>query len=211
MQQCILPLFYWGPVQYHAKLIDKQKVWLEQFETYPKQTYRNRCEIYGPNGKQALQVPVEKGSFHKTLFCDLKIAYHTAWQKNHFKSIEAAYRSAPFYEYYIDEVIPVYQKQPKFLLDLNLIIFEQVLDWLNLDLDWELTRDFQLVFDGDDCRNTMHPKAAKNKPDAGFFPVTYIQGFEQRHGFIPNLSILDLIFNTGPDTLSLIKSSLIRE
>jgi hypothetical protein len=207
MQQCILPLFYWGPVQYFTKLINRPKIWLEQFETYPKQSYRNRCEIYGPNGKQALQVPVERGSFHKTLFCDLKIAYDTAWQKNHLKSIEAAYRSSPFYEYFIDDVLPVYRKKPKFLLDLNLAVFEQSLEWLNLDLEWALTNDFQLVFDGDDYRDTMHPKAAKNQPDSAFSPASYIQGFEQRHGFIPNLSILDLIFNTGPDTVNIIKSS----
>jgi hypothetical protein len=208
MQQCILPLFYWGPVQYFTKLIGREQIWLEQFETYPKQTYRNRCEIYGPNGKQALQVPVEKGSFHKTLFCDLKIAYVTAWQKNHFKSIEAAYRSSPFYEYYIDDVIPIYRKKPMFLLDLNLAVLEQALEWLNLDLEWTLTNDFQRFFDGDDYRNTMHPKAVKNQPDSAFSPASYIQGFEQRHGFIPNLSILDLIFNTGPDALSLIKSGI---
>jgi hypothetical protein len=204
----LFPLFYWAPIQYYSKLLRVDKILLEQFETYPKQTYRNRCELYGPNGKQSLQVPVEKGSFHKTLIRDLKISYETAWQKNHMKSIEAAYRSSPFFEYYIDDVLPVYSKKPVFLLDLNESILEISLEWLNLCVSFERTSEFSMNFEGHDFRQMMHPKSNKTEDDVDYRAVPYMQGFEQRHGFMPNLSILDLVFNTGPEAGSVLNQSL---
>jgi hypothetical protein len=205
MQQCILSTAYWAPVQYFTKFVLYNKILIEKHETYPKQSYRNRMLIYGVNKIQSLQVPVVKGSFKKISIKDIKISYDTAWQKNHLKTIESAYRSTPFYEFYIDDILPFYTKKYNFLLDYNTKILTTCFELLNTNTEIEFTDKFNFSVDIDDFRNTIHPK--KIIEDRYFTPIKYFQGFEQRHGFIPNLSILDLIFNTGTDALSIIKKS----
>ncbi|MDA3894265.1 MAG: WbqC family protein [Salinivirgaceae bacterium] len=202
---CFLSTAYWAPIQYYAKLIAFNKAIIEQWETYPKQTYRNRMLIYGANSIQSLQVPVIKGSFKNILLKDVKISYADNWQKNHIKSIESAYRSAPFYEYYIDDIIPFYHKKYTYLFDLNNELLEETKGMLDADFDVELSSDFELMPQINDYRYSMHPKREKNIPDNSFKSVEYIQGFEQRHGFVPNLSILDLIFNVGPEASLILK------
>jgi hypothetical protein len=204
---CILSSAYWAPIQYYTKIYRFNQIRIERYETYPKQTYRNRCQLYGPNGIQALQVPVKKGSFHKTLIRDLTIDYETPWQKNHLKTIESAYSSSPFFEFYIDDIAPFYAKKYKFLIDLNHEILSTTLAWFEIEKQINFTDEFCIVTDGPDFRNTIHPKKSKQVADAGFMQEPYLQGFEQRHGFIPNLSILDLVFNTGPEAYIIIKTS----
>lgn len=208
MDSCLLPTVYWGSVQYYSKIFGKHKIFIEQFETYPKQTYRNRCIIYSPNGALPLMVPVERGSFHKILTKDIQISYDTLWIKNHLKAIESAYRSSPYYEFFLDDILLIYQNKPKYLLDLNTDIFKTTMKWLRWNPEIEYTSSFICETEMPDYRNLMHPKAAKNLVDAGFFPEPYIQGFEQRFGFIPNLSILDLVFNTGGDARKIIEASI---
>ncbi len=205
---CILSTAYWGPVQYFTKIYKYNHILIEQYETYPKQTYRNRCNIYGPNGVQSLNVPVQKGSFHKFLTKDIKISYDTDWQKNHLKSIEAAYKSSPFYDYYIDDILPLYVKRHQFLLDLNQQILETCYEWLCIEQNHNYTDDYLPDYDFGDFREGIHPKPSKNLIDTEFNPTSYIQGFEQRFGFIANLSILDLIFNSGTEAFSIIKASI---
>lgn len=208
---CFISTAYWGPIQYYTKILQFGKVFIEQWETYPKQTYRNRTIIYGANGMQSLQVPVTKGSSKNILLKNIAISYDDNWQKNHFKSIESAYRSSPFYEYYIDDIIPIYEKKFKYLLDLNMKILETSMEMLELQTQITFTGDFVLDTEYPDFRNSMHPKGDKNLLDPNFKPFEYIQGFEQRHGFIPNLSILDLIFNAGPEASSMLSQSLINQ
>ncbi len=205
MQQCILSTAYWAPVQYFTKLVLYDEIFIEKHEIYQRQSYRNRMMIYGVNKIQSLQVPVVKGSFKKIPVRDIKIAYDTAWQKNHLKTIESAYRSTPFYEFYIDDILPFYTKKYNFLIDYNSDILTVCFDLLGIDANINFTEKYDFPAKCDDFRNLIHPK--KQVDDKNFLPVEYIQGFEQRHGFIPNLSILDLIFNTGSDAASIIKKS----
>ncbi len=207
---CILSTAYWATIQYFTKFLIFNKIQIEQWETYPRQSYRNRMVIYGANGVQTLQVPVAKGSFKKILLKDIKISYDTNWQKNHFKTIESAYRSSPFYEYYIDDIVPFYKKRYKYLLDLNHNILEVVLSVLELQYKINYTDKFELHPNFVDFRNSIHPKKEKQNFDASFKPVEYIQGFEQRHGFVSNLSIIDLIFNTGPEAVSILSKSIVK-
>jgi len=200
---------YWSPIQYITKLLIFDKVIIEQFETYPKQTYRNRLLIYGANGVQALQVPVIKGSFKNILLKDVEISYSDNWQKNHQKSIESAYRSSPYYEFYIDDVLPFYEKRYKYLIDFNHRILDASIKMLQIKPSIELSSNFKLNTNCIDLRNSIHPKVEKQKSDSFFMPFEYVQGFEQRHGFIPNLSVLDLIFNTGPEAGNILKSCIV--
>lgn len=206
--KCILPTVYWGPVQYFTKFELFKNIEIEQWETYPKQSYRNRCNIYGPNGILSLNVPVQKGSSHKTLTKDIKISYDTKWHHNHLKALESAYNSTPFYEFYIDDILPLYLKQHAFLLDFNLDILNLCLEWLNIDCTYEMSSDFILDFPGQNYRESIHPKSSKHKVDLNFSAKEYIQGFENRHGFISNLSILDLVFNTGPESRIVLLDSI---
>lgn len=206
---CILSTAYWAPIQYFSKFILYNNALIEQWETYPKQSYRNRMMIYGVNGIQSLQIPVVKGSFKNILLKDIEISYDSSWQKNHIKSIESAYRSTPFYEYYIDDILPFYEKKFKYLLDFNNDILKECFSILDLKPNISMTDDFDLKPDSDNFRNSIHPKATNIITDISFKPIEYIQGFEQRHGFIPNLSILDLIFNCGPESGSILKKCIV--
>ena len=114
-QKCILPISYAGPVLYYSLLAKNKSILIEKHENFPKQSIRNRCEIYGANGKIVLSVPVIRGRTHKVRIKDLEISYDTDWQKQHFKSIESAYRHSPYYEYYIDYIAEFYSKKIKFL------------------------------------------------------------------------------------------------
>jgi hypothetical protein len=204
---CLLSTAYWAPIQYFTKFILHDNILIEKWETYPKQSYRNRMMIYGVNGVQSLQIPVVKGSSKNILLKDIKIAYDSNWQNNHIKSIESAYRSTPFYEYYIDDILPFYENKYEYLLDFNNAILKESLLMLDLDANFNTTSDFELTPQVLDLRNTIHPKTVNKIVDSNFKQIEYIQGFEQRHGFVPNLSILDLVFNCGPEAGSIIRKS----
>ncbi len=207
---CILPLSYWGSIQYFSKFLLHDVLALELHEHFPKKTYRNRCELYGANGLQTLNIPIAKTT-GKTQIKDIKIAYHTPWQKEHVRTLTAAYASSPYYEYYVDDILPLYENKAVFLKDLNENILKVCLAWLDLPENWHYTNSFELNPEAQDYRSRIHPKKETYLQDATFKAPKYMQGFEQRNGFLPNLSILDLIFNTGPEALSLLESSLIPE
>jgi hypothetical protein len=198
---------YFGPVQYYLYIFSANKVFIEGMEHYPKQTYRNRCVIYGANGPLTLTVPVTRGIFPKTLTKEIKIDYSCNWQKNHLKAIESAYRNSPYFEYYIDEIIRFFNQRFDFLIDYNNEILLKTCEIIGLPINLSNTEVFQKTLPNDciDIRFNINPK--KQNPINGQsinLPV-YRQVFGPKTGFIEDLSVMDLIFNTGPDAINYLR------
>lgn len=204
----IFPALYNGPINYYARLVRQQEIILEQHDSYSKQTYRNRCMIMGPNGVISLSIPVKRKHGVKNLLRDIRIDYDSNWNKIHWRSLVASYASSPFFEYLADEIEPFYQKRVVFLIDLNVQLLEHALGILGLDIPVSCTTEFHPLSSESDPRQYIHPKKDQAVADPGFLPLEYHQVFSDRLGFRPNLSILDLIFNMGPDALSYIQRSI---
>jgi len=199
----VLSTAYLGPIQYFSKLLKYDIAFIEQHENFTKQTYRNRCKIYGANGELSLSIPVKKTS-PKIKVKELLIDYDTNWQKLHWKSIESAYRSSPYFEFYEDDFKPFYEKKNKFLVDFNLEIQQVILEHLDISIDIKNTEHYARELDAttDDFRDKIHPKKQVN--DSEFNIISYTQVFQDKHGFVPNLSIIDLLFNEGPNAIGLL-------
>jgi len=204
----LLSTAYLPPIQYISKLILSSEVLLEQHEKYQKQTYRNRCCIYGANGHQTLVVPVLKQK--EGLITDVHIDHEKKWQQNHWKSIESAYRLSPYFEYYADDLSGFYKKKTDRLFEWNLELLRHIIELLCIQTPLGLTGSFQPPAEEDenDFRYSIHPKDRMNKPDHTFHPIKYQQVFIDKFGFIPNLSILDLVFNEGPHALEVVRNSI---
>lgn len=190
---------YLAPVEYYSALAKADTVFLEHCEFYEKQSYRNRCNIAGANGQLALTIPVEKSKGARMLTRDVRISEHSDWQLQHWRSIESAYNSTPFFEYYKDDLLPFYEQDWTFLWDFNIEIQAKMLELLDLQVDIQLTKEYKVDFDENvlDARNSIHPK---KETDTGSLKK-YYQVFEQRFGFIPNLSIIDMLFNMGNESI----------
>jgi len=209
--KALLNTAYLGPVQYFTKFLLYDTICLEIHENYQKQTYRNRCNILSGNGPLALTIPVTKDQ-PKVLTKDVRIDNTLEWQKNHWTSIESAYSSSPFFEFMADDFAPFYGKQFDFLLDFNMGLLELILDHLELDTTVRFTGTYQKQpgASWDDLRDLIHPKQRMQRPDSNFNPVFYYQVFQSRFGFIPNLSIIDLLFNEGANAENILKKSIAR-
>jgi hypothetical protein len=199
---------YWAPIHYYTKLFSSPVVLLEQHEHYAKQTYRNHCRIAGANGMLQLTVPVVKRHGEKMPIREVRIDYTEAWQRNHWKALEAAYRSSPFFEYYADDFHPFYEKKEVFLFDLNEKILRTACELTGIKITIGYTEQF---CPPDACPNDYRYVLSPKIPctaDAGFRPQTYYQVFSAVHGFMPNLSILDLLCNEGPNSLQVLKDCI---
>jgi len=205
-QHIVLSTSYFSPVQYFTKFLLPGKIVLEKHENYIKQSFRNRTIILGANGPLTLTVPVKRGSFHKVPIGELEIEYKNNWQDTHWRSIESAYRSTPYFEFYADEIMSVFQLKTRYLLDLNGIILKLMLGLLQLDGDVAYTQSYSIKGDSLDYRESIHPK--KKVPDLLFNPAEYPQIFQSRFGFTANLGILDLLFNTGPEAKTILHKSI---
>jgi len=179
-------------------------VTLEMEDNFQKQTNRNRMYIYSPNGIQLLNIPIKKSKVAHQKTKDVKIESAFDWQKQHFKSLEAAYRTSPFFEYFEDEITSIFKKKHTFLMDLNLETLEIVSKCLRITLNFKKTDDyFNESNDKIDYRNLINGKKDTTLLDP------YTQVFGNKHGFINNLSILDLLFNEGKYALDYLKSQKI--
>ena len=182
---------YFPSISHYIAMIDAKTVTFEVEDTFQKQTNRNRMYIYSPNGIQLLNISVKHDSAN-TNFKDIKIDNQYNWQKNHFKSLEAAYKNSPFYEYFVDDLRPLFEKKHEFMLDLNFEIFELVNEALGISIPFEKTTEyFHEVSDKTDFRYLVNGKKDVTQIEP------YTQVFDDKHGFINNLSILDLLFNEG--------------
>jgi len=176
-------------------IVNSDSVYFEVCDNYQKQSFRNRAEIYGANGKLALTVPVSYSQKNRQLYKDVRIANEEKWQIQHLKSLQSAYSMSPFFEYYIDDLMPLFETHFNYILDFNLKCFDILSDSLQLNLSPKHTS----VFEKDTTDKTdFRTLVKRNFKVESFQP--YTQVFTEKHGFIPNLSILDLLFNEGPNT-----------
>ncbi len=201
MTTALLSSAYCAPVQWYQKLNRYDAVVVEQYDNFLKQTYRNRYIIATANGTQALTIPVEKGDTDKCLIRDVRISDHGNWRRLHWNALATAYGDSPFFDYYVDDLRPFYEQRFAFLLDFNMQMTAKLCELLditpNISLSEEYVKDVESGVD--DFREVIRPKHPM--PDADFIPKPYYQVYAQRHGFIPNLSILDLLFNMGNEAL----------
>lgn len=201
----LLSTAYLPPVQWFAHFASASHVLIEQHEHYLKQTYRNRCVIAGPDGPVDLSIPLEKASSHAEIR-DLRISDHGHWRHHHWNAIRSAYGHSPFFEYYADDFAPFYERPAGFLLDFNEGLICLVARLLDIDTSWERTLQF-IAPQSPDLRSLISPRRSF-KEDVAFEPVPYYQVFQQRLGFLPNLSIADLLFNMGPEGLIVLQKSV---
>lgn len=202
----LLSTAYFAPVRYFSKLIAYPEIYIEQHENFIKQTYRNRMVILGANGPIPLIVPVEKGRDRKVTIKDLRIAYDEEWQRNHWRTIFSAYNSSPFFEYYADDIETFFRKKPVFLFDFNQQITEAILELIDAEVNIKLTDDFEQIPENYlNFREQISPKLHLINPDPHFEAQPYTQVFSEKFGFVPDLSILDLLFNEGPSAHALLE------
>ena len=224
----MLSTTYFGPVQWYQKLHRAECVQMEQWESFQKQTYRNRCLIATTQGIQALTVPTERGG--SPLIKDTRISDHGNWRHLHWNALQSAYGESPFFEYYQDDIRPFFELRWDYLLDFNEAIRIKMCDLIDIHPRVVPTEFFlcpaemneikesafgmgyaqksetnisQISFISagqyTDFREAIRPK--NPLPDPDFEPKPYYQVYQQKHGFLPNLSILDLLFNMGPESI----------
>lgn len=200
----ILPLIYLPPIEYFYEIWKhSSQIIIEQYEHFPKQTYRNRASIHSANGKLDLIVPVLKGEKVHTQIRDVKISYDFDWQRLHWLSLQTSYRSSAFFEFYEHEFVPFYEKKYDFLFDYNEGLFALLLKLLKLDVKYTFSESYEKSYpDLEDFRSAIHPKVQSTYQTKPYFQV-----FEDRNGFMPNLSIVDLLFNQGPNSGQYFQSS----
>lgn len=172
-------------------------VWLESCEHYQKQSYRNRTRILTSNGVHVLSIPVIH-DVTKPFIRDARIEYKTSWQRNHWRAIESAYGNSPYFLYYLDALKPFFEQPFTYLFDYNLKIMETLLKLMRVRTEIHLTEDFEPTA-ANDLREAIHPRKTKAEDYPFKTQIPYYQVFEDKFGFTPNLSVLDLLFNTGPE------------
>ena len=200
---------YWAPISYFSAIYRHGAAVIEQHDTYIKQTYRNRCNIIASQGVQTLTIPIEKPSPHTTMR-DVRISDHGNWRHLHHMAIASAYGSSPFYEYYADDINHFYDQRYDYLVDYNCAQIDCVCRWLDIKLDISRSETYlsgasALAID---LREAIHPKHPDMALLSSYMPGAYYQVFASRHGFIPDLSILDLLCNMGNESLLLLAGKL---
>lgn len=201
MSTVVAPLAYTGSIGLWKLMTTAQTLIIEQYDYYQKQTLRNRTYIHGANGKLLLSIPVKHlGKIGHQYYHNVVIENSFAWQKQHWKSIQSAYRSSPYFEFYEDELAVFYNTSFSSLYAFNKAYFELLLKLVGWKPRLVYTQSYEASIAATDIRAQIEQK--NNTADVG---LKYTQVFEEKNGFIPNLSIIDLLFNEGPNTLTLLK------
>jgi len=208
MKPVLLHPAYFGPISQWAAYTKAEEVIFENEDNYQKQTYRNRMYIYDANGKLTLNIPIKHSAAlglntrgHQK-YKDIQIENDFDWQKQHWRAFKASYQTSPFFEFYEDELYPIYHKEFKYLMDLNYQCMEFVADCLQIDFNFEKSSEYIL-----EPKNQINHRGLINaKSSSGFKNTPYMQVFDSKGGFLPNLCILDLIFNEGNAALTYLQS-----
>lgn len=203
MDKILLHLPYFGPISHFKELVKPAEIWFENEDNYQKQTYRNRTYIYGANGRLTLNIPIKHlhipGVKHHQKYKEVKTENTFDWQKQHWKSLKSAYQTSPFFEYYEDDLYPLFHQETTYLLDFNYRCFELVCECLQVEISYHKTSEFikepeEMV----DKREIINAKKQIQVKE-------YNQVFQEKKGFLHDLSILDLIFNEGPNAMNYLK------
>lgn len=192
---------YLAPVEFYSLLASEKEIYLDKNEFFEKSTYRNRCRIMSANGVLDLIIPVVKGASLRMKMKDVKISAHDNWQQKHWRALNAAYSSSPFFEYYADDFEAVYKKNWEYLWDFNEELQNVVLELIDLEkypILLPKEQSFNEIFD---IRNKIVPQ---NNSNFNNF-TSYFQVFESKFGFTPGLSIVDLLFNMGTESILLLR------
>lgn len=203
----LLHLTYFPNVAHMAVMLKNNECFIEAHDTYLKQTYRNRTCIYAANGKLQLNIPVIHSQNNRQLYKDVVIKSEENWQINHLKSLESAYRKSPFFEYYIDDISVLFEMEAQNLFSFNLKCLEVIFECLQLPCNFKFTERFEHhPMNIENFRSLVY---CKKEVEQNF--DAYTQVFEEKHGFIGNLSILDLLFNEGPNTVNYLKALRVKK
>ena len=196
---CILSSTYFGPIQWYQKLNRYKVCLIEQHDSFIKQTFRNRCIIATTHGTQALSIPIEHSNGSQQMR-DIRISDHGNWRHLHWYALQSAYGDSPFFDYYVDDIRPFFERKWDFLFDFNLAITLTMCQLLDIRPEIRVTETYEHLC-ANDFREVIRPKHPL--PDDGFESRPYYQVYQQKQGFIPNLSILDLLFNMGNESKDL--------
>lgn len=195
----LLPAFYLPPVSWFAEFLDDSKIVFEQFENFPKQTFRNRANIYGANGRLSLIIPISHNG--KRAFKDIEISNAENWKNLHWKSIKTAYQSSPYFEFYEDKIKAVFDCEETSLLKFNLNALKIILSILKTEKAYSLNNEYIKEPEQQNFREKFSAKTVSE-----YTMNEYYQTFSDKLGFEKDLSILDLLCNKGPESLTYIKS-----
>ena len=203
---------YLAPVQYYTKIYRAPYIMEERGDHYVKQTYRTRTVIAGPDGPLPLTIPIEHGSMARPCTRDIRISNHGNWRRLHWAALVSAYENSPFFDYYAEDFRPFYEKECQYLVDFNEALREKVCELLDLQPDIRISESYTDVTTCaepiDDLRETIRPKVPFAL-DCRFRPAEYYQVFSARNGFLPNLSMADLLFNMGPESRLVLRASIV--
>ncbi|MFQ3579365.1 MAG: WbqC family protein [Bacteroidales bacterium] len=189
--QCLMPIAYLGSIAYYSLLKNNEPIQFEIMEHFPKQTIRNRCTILTANGIMNLTVPIKKTA-HKILTKDVKLCYTEPWNRKHLHAIKSAYGSSPYFEHLFPLLEPFYQKEYSFLIDFNIGLQQQICSLLKLEFIYSLTNEY--IFPNNDKKDYRYNEI---KINTALNTIPYHQVFTNKYKFVPNLSIIDLVFNEG--------------
>ena len=201
--KALLSSTYFGPIQWYQKLNRYDECLIERHESFIKQTYRNRMIIPTTNGPLSLTIPTNHDI--SLSMKDIRISDHANWRHVHWNALLSAYGESPFFEYYQDDIRPFYEKKYEFLFDFNMETTAKMIELLDIRPKISITeayiqsKELEEEDEIKDFRDAIRPK--KPLPDAEFAPKRYYQVYEQKHGFLPNMSILDLLFNEGNEAI----------
>ena len=196
---------YFPSIVSYATMLKQEQLTFEVMDFFEKQTYRSRMYIHSANGKQMLSVQVKHTKTDgRQVYRDVQISNDFNWQKLHWRSLETAYRTSPYFEFYEDDLYPLFHQKEKYLVDFNIKTIETLNEMLDVSFNYDKTDKFVMNYEGEQD-NRFLVNAKKKLPIEADLPK-YTQMFDDRNGFMPNLSVSDLLFMEGPNALTYLEN-----